>query len=366
MRNKVNYIWVGKPRSLTVDEPQQDLVGPMKMHLTIDHHTTSIHFWCLEKYTEHYGLLLKNTPIIVSPIESFLHEQLDHTDMLESAEKVIVLVNRVIQDNFQIRACVTAKESFAFFLMAAEGGYVLDTNVLPASDCIEFPEHANFSMPAYHQPVLSRDNDDDTDVGIMFSPPMNRVHAHRALNFFLERIGELDKNILLREGYSENYKTALIHVVIQAALVCDSNQNQSEVAFWKAKRLGPGFPVLLDEQPRVVKYYANSHGAERGHRSPLHDAAARGDLAEVTRLLETGCSYDETIPTMDYETITPLFAAEFYGHKAVADQLRQQENTKLIPPNNSNENHADVRLFTPKNETSRPTQTTCPFQCNFM
>ena len=148
MPSKVNYIWVGKPRSVTVDQPQQDLVGPLKMYLAIEQHTTNIRFWCLEKYTQHYSSLLKNTPITVYPIESFLNEKLAHADMLESVEQVSVLVNRVIQTDFQVRACITTKESFAFLLMAAEGGYILDTNVLPASDYIEFPEQAVFLMPA--------------------------------------------------------------------------------------------------------------------------------------------------------------------------------------------------------------------------
>lgn len=113
--------------------------------------------------------------------------------------------------------------------------------------------------------------------------------------------------------------------MIQAALVCDSDHNPGNAGFWKAKRLGPGFPVLLDEQPRVVKYYANSHGADRGHRSALHDAAAMGELAEVTRLLQAGCLYDATISTEHYHQVTPFFIAEFYGHKAVSDTLRVQE-----------------------------------------
>lgn len=389
MYSKINYIWVGKPRSVTVDKPQQDLVGPLKMHSAIDKNKTVIRFWCLEKYTAHYGALLKGKPILVSSIESFLVEKLDQRDMNAAAKNIGTLINRVIQEDFQIRACVTVKESFAFFLMAAEGGYVLDTNVLPASDYIEFPEHDVFFMPAYHLPVLNWENDDDTDVGIMFSPRMNRVHANRALNFFLKRLNEIDQSILFREGYSENYKAALIHVVIQAALVCNSDQSHSDVAFWRARRLGVGFPVVLDEQPRVVKYYANSHGADRGHRSTLHDAAALGDLVKVKELLEIGCLY-ETISTTHYGKITPFFAAQFYGNKAVADQLIREEEkfnsniapvsvegfsiglnippqvAKLTPAINLNENNADIRFFTPKNKPSNPRQEKHFLQCVVM
>lgn len=61
--------------------------------------------------------------------------------------------------------------------MAVKGRYVLDKNVLPASDSIEFPEQPVFIMPAHHRPVLNRNNDDDVDVGIMYLPLRRRDHA---------------------------------------------------------------------------------------------------------------------------------------------------------------------------------------------
>lgn len=147
----------------------------------------------------------------------------------------------------------------------------------------------------------------------------------------------------------------MLHLIIQAALVCDSEQTQGEIAFWKARRLDQGFPMLLDEQPRVVKYYGNSHGADRGHRSELHDSAAKVDLEEVTRLLNAGYSYDLTMTTKYYQTITPLFAAEFYDHQAVADELLRREKC-------SQNNMTKIRLFTPKHEPSKTEQSpsSCP------
>lgn len=330
----INYIWVGKNRSMNVEQPQHDLIGPLEMNLAINPDTTIIRFWCLMAHMDYYRSLLKDTSIMVESIESFIDKQLDNPEMKQSAENVISLVDRVIKNHYHIRACLTAKEAFAFFIMAAEGGYVLDTNVLPASKLVEFPTYPVFCMPAYHIPVSSRENDNDADVGIMFSPPTNRDYANHALNYFLTKVNEINQTLFCVD-YTEEYTTALLHVVIEAALNGHSTSNNNEIDFWRAKRLGPGFPIQLKQPPYVEKHYSNSHSANRGNRSALHDAAAKGNREEVNRLLHNNALIETTISTIDHGNITPLFVAKFYDRTTVIDLLRPR--TKSL-------NHSTVNI----------------------
>lgn len=320
----LNYIWVGKPRTDALDQLGQDVMGPVAMSECTDSTENPVFFWCLAEHKDYYDKLLRGQSIAVRAIETTVSEKIDPTEEGQLASEVLALINRILekQNRSQIRDFVTVKELFAFLLLATDGDYVMDTNVMPAASHVSFPTHPNFHMPAFVYPV---EKHLDADVWMMYSPNNNRDHAKRALRYFLDSVNRIEKEIFDREGYSGNYRDSILHVVIKAALLLDDKQR--DIHYWCATRLGSSFPVkVFFDKLGVMKLYFNTHGAQdRDAQSDLLKAVVMGKTAEVAHLLQQpGIDVNAVTNTEYYRNITALSAAHFYGREEIAAVLRSK------------------------------------------
>ena len=318
MPHNLHYCWIGLPRTINMNQPAHDLMGPIEMADLSDRIDTQIYFWHLEENTEYYQTLLAGKNIKPCAVESYLLEKAAQSGELgELASRILLLMNTLLdkkQYRKTVRDFVTIKEAFAFFVLAAEGGFVSDTNVLPAANHAGFDSYPNFRMLGFHYPITIGHNDTDADVCFMYSPKNNPAHAIRALRNYLSAVDAIERNAA--------YNAAILHCVIEAAV--QPHAPERELGSFTALRLNRNFPVkIIDGKTRLLKLYYNTHGAgDRGVLSELMKAVVLGNLAAVERLLQDETSdVNEVLHSEDYTNITPLNAAVFYGHTRIAELL---------------------------------------------
>lgn len=355
-RVDANFIWVGNPRTENTDDPEQDLMGPLSLNSEINLNTSRVNFWCLEKHTNYYRDKLKNTNIVVRSIESFVNEKKNSAPANQNDEKIKALAARVsnlincilnTEGRGKIRDFFTVKEAFAFFLLASEGGWTLDTNNLFSRKYaqnketkITLPTYPNFHMPAFQFPEHAESIPENelqhyVDVWAMFANKNNPDHSIAAANYYLDRVDRVDQleeeeRNFSGEKYDAEYKRKILHVVIQSAMLVDVANR--DIGYIPAARLGSGFPVKVfaAEKGGILfeKEYHNTHSAQdRDPQSDLMKAVVLGHINEVRRILSEREDIDINIvsETDCYEKITLLSAAYFYGHHDIADLLKSHK-----------------------------------------
>lgn len=300
MRQKVHYTWIGP-----VNQNGHDVAAVLKMAKQINPDETQLYFWCLDEYAAEYKKIFENTSVVVKEIQNFLHDKLDNA----RTQRMHNLLNKLLYDEGRgvVRDRVTLKEAFVFLLLGLKGGYALDSNVAPNTDeKINFFDYKTFHMLGIHFPVRQFR---DADVGILYSPTNDSSHALAAFDYFMDKIEKIENK--KAEIPYEEYKKEVLDVVIDAAF-----HNCDDLDFWSVQHLGANFPILLNfsESKRIIKHYANSHGAaDRKPIPALHMAITKDDIDEVKRLLELGADVNEKTETEKYVNITPFNVASFYN-----------------------------------------------------
>ncbi|MCX7126247.1 MAG: hypothetical protein NTU49_11100 [Gammaproteobacteria bacterium] len=326
-KQNVNITWIGKPRTLHLDQPLHDLMGPFEMMERTDLEAVEFNFWCLDEHVEHYKNLLKDKPgISVYSVEKYIDEK-SLSDNVTDEEKILIqrtqkLLDKILkgEDRAQIRDLFTTKEVSVFALSALMGGYFFDSNVVSFADRLEFPDYPNNKMPALFSPVKTHL---DADVWMIYASKENRMHSLKAWTYFLDQVEEINERFKPVAPYSDEYLAEMLHVVIKASLLLENTERN--IDHWKAESLGAGYPVKLTEQPLAFKLYFNTHGAkDREAQSALMKAVVLGNIAEVSKLLDEGMEINKIIETGRYRNITPYNSAEFYGYKEIAQLLLQR------------------------------------------
>lgn len=316
-KTKAHYIWIGKPQTENISNLKGDLKGPVAMAQQVDPNKTTLYFWCLKEHFDVFSQLLSGKNIIVRSIDDYLEEKKENP----YAQAVSELRSYLFSDmRGDIRDRVTFKEAISYLLLYLEGGYVLDTNVLPFDkDEISFPQCDAFHVTAIHRPV---EKNRDMDIWMMYSPPKNPAHAETALRHFLFKIKEVEdkrKEESLNHTFNyESYKTAVLDIVIESA------RSHAGLQYWIPRHLGGNYPIQLRvENPRIIKHYANSHYAADRKAIPLfHLAVSKNDIVAVKDLFN---KYTFDINAVDetekYTGITALNIATFYGYTEMAALL---------------------------------------------
>ena len=137
----LNYLWVGRPSERGPDG--HDVAGPIAMAAAVDPHQV-IQFWCIGRYVPTYEAIFQGTRVRVRHIEHFI----DSCGALKwwtlkarpawAASRVACALRQVLMmsgiseaENPNIRDLIYFKDLFSFFVLYFQGGYTLDTNVLP-------------------------------------------------------------------------------------------------------------------------------------------------------------------------------------------------------------------------------------------
>lgn len=131
-KTTINFLWVGSP---TLYNPRavsgHDVAGPIKMGK--EGHGNLIKFWCLAEHKEFYEaeFARHQVQIEVCTIESLLESQAQNGDIATFIHYLNQKLNDLKKPDDMILSCVEFKDDFSFLILAAEGGYFLDTNVFP-------------------------------------------------------------------------------------------------------------------------------------------------------------------------------------------------------------------------------------------
>jgi len=144
----LHYIWIGDPK-----DNGHDVNAPQNMLAAIDLSSgkPDIHFWCLNKYVEHYKSALSG--IKVCGVEEFLQKCTWGTYRWRNwfgkrEDWVVEVMTRVVSEAKEtkyIRDIVNAKNLFSLFLLYSWGGYTMDSNVNP--DNPTFSAYPNLKVP---------------------------------------------------------------------------------------------------------------------------------------------------------------------------------------------------------------------------
>lgn len=335
-QNSIHFTWVG-PIS-----PGHDDIGPLS---AVSNTMTQINFWCLEKNILYYREYFKNKNIVVRSIESFINEKKKYIGLDENslnikalAKETDILFDTVLRakNRGDRRSFFTVKEAFVFFLLAAEGGFALDTNVIFIKKSCTLPTYPNSRVPAVQYPLDVENIPSDElqkyiDVWAMYSTKNNPAHMMHALRYYLAEVNRIEneEKTFLGEKYTEEYKKKILHVVIKAVML--QHDVNRDVGYIAATRLGSSFPVKVfadrDGGISFVKLYFNTHVAvDRDPQSILMKAVVLGKGEEIINLLKEAKhveNINEISETEYYKNITLLGAAEFYGHTEIAALLRK-------------------------------------------
>jgi hypothetical protein len=189
----LNFVWLGPPKYAAGG---QDVVGPetiarnFKTFPSTETPANPMFFWCQDEYVHEYRahFFKKNIPVEVRPIKAYLHSF--ETDMVEQAKEIIIHYETLLNpDRNQPLDRVYMKDMFFNFLLATQGGYVLDTNIQAhMTSPVHFPKYSKFMFPTV--PVEYEDEGESfteaqTEVWMQYAPPENLTRARECLNYYL-------------------------------------------------------------------------------------------------------------------------------------------------------------------------------------
>jgi hypothetical protein len=207
----VHYIWVGPPPKETGGEPGHDVLGPVKMASL--NSSNPLQFWCLEEQQQKYIERFKQYKnITVVAIESFLkiRQSKESIFFAEAAATMTILSEHLRLERNTVRDKVSVKNIFSLFLLLSQGGYVADTNIIPATSVreISLPTLYELYVPRSYNPDLQRYQ---IDYWIMYSQQAG-LNIKTAFDCYVSRWQQVQK-IYDQEKYSENYYISLARIL---------------------------------------------------------------------------------------------------------------------------------------------------------
>lgn len=145
----INYLWIGPPAT---DKEKlkngMDVNGPIQM--AQKNKDNKIKFWCLKEYAAHYENEFKGKNIEVCAVENLLEQKFDDVGKAAAVKKVAeIIAEHLKEGRNKIRDRVMIKNAVSILLLRLYGGYVMDTNNMPANsvETLSLPAYAGFKFP---------------------------------------------------------------------------------------------------------------------------------------------------------------------------------------------------------------------------
>lgn len=278
----VNFVWLGPP---AFNHGGQDVMG---IDSFVDNfrqfgQENPLVFWCQEAYKQEYlEYFAKNKMnVTVYSIEEHLQRAMQNSNkyaqetattvfniyqLLMSAERTVH-----VDEAIQIKDRMRIKNLFFLFLMATQGGYVLDTNIcaLPGTP-ITLPSYDQFHFPWVEARKITR-----AEIWMEYSPVHDLSRAKLSLDLLLEQYNT-NSNFLNAIQEDNEFGTGMM------ALNCVTFfENQFiENMMWKAKFL-PNSEDYIVPELNIVKEYYNSHKNTPHKYSAKQLHALRGQVDKV-------------------------------------------------------------------------------------
>ncbi len=282
----VNLVWIDPPK---YNQGGQDVIGVTSIAENFKQfgQKNPLVFWCQEQYKKDYIAFFakEGISVQVNSIEEYL-EKLNK----EGSEKYIRikakellqicnnLKSRTDDPDIQIKDRVHIKNLFFFFLMACEGGYVLDSNVCAAKDLkANFPSHDQF-----HFPWMKRRY---AELWMMYSPREQLTRARRTLTAAVSDYKHHpDAYSIGKENDFGTSDMALFWLLLKhKSRVTEHRENA-----WDARFAPSSYNYVVDGLNLFKEYY-NSHYVQRHKKySTYHLHAIYGQVGKVEKDLYYG------------------------------------------------------------------------------
>lgn len=275
----LNFVWVGPPR---FDQGGQDVVGPetidanFKAFPELNNPSNPMVFWCQTAYVENYQdyFTSKGITIQVASIEDYLKTCETERD---KAEIILQHYRELIEDpkRNQILDRVYMKDMFFNFILATQGGYVLDTNVQAISlkTPVNFPAYDKFMLPS----VMVQKGGSTPDVWMQYVPSGNLARATQCLDCYLRLYQEAKqdyKDKLYTKKHHDLVGTVAVNAACLLAEIVElnarteglrlSNTQNEFCGTWSCGPLINGTDALITDLG-VSKEYTNTHRINREH-----------------------------------------------------------------------------------------------------
>lgn len=285
LKPTLNYAWVGPPM---FNDGGQDVCGPESLAMNFKKFSADglpsnpILFWCQEQYVSDYQAYFFNQRLdiqVVSIDRNLIRCVRDHNDELHNeADSVLKYYTHNILNNSGSKTSdyVRMKDLLFTFILAARGGYVLDTNIQACSDePVAFDAYEKFMYPLLkiNEDGVTRDA---PEVWMQYSPENDLTQAKKCLRTYLK--------ILKDEPYTRRY------LALSALKACE----EAQFATWDISHdLSPDVYV---PKMGVFKEYYNSHvtGKKTIYPAPYFHVL-EGDLYRLSYDLQHGILPNRTI-----------------------------------------------------------------------
>ncbi|CEG56187.1 ankyrin repeat domain-containing protein [Legionella fallonii] len=283
----INFIWIGPPK---YNQGGQDVIGITSIAENFKRfgQKNPLIFWCQDEYKDNYIEFLRKEGISakVNAIEEYLTElEMNGGEVYVRTKASAVLhvfhklKSRTTDVDIQIKDRVRLKNLFSFFLMACEGGYVLDTNVCAA-------EHLKINFPSYkyfHFPWLIKK--DIAELWMFYSPKDSLARARKSLNL---AITDYKYDPSINDLFKENDFGTSNMALGWLTLRFENNEEGGADNIWKVTLQIASYNYVV-EGINAFKEYYNSHYITRHYKySTYHIHAIYGQVTKVAKDLYYG------------------------------------------------------------------------------
>ncbi len=282
----VNLVWIGPPK---FNQGGQDVIGITSIAENFKQfgQKNPLIFWCQEQYKKDYidFFAKEGIPVQVNSVEEYL-KQLNKEGSEEyiriKAKEVLQIYNnlntRTDDPDIKIKDRVRIKNLFFFFLMACEGGYVLDSNVCAAKDLeAKFPSHNQFHFPWNRGRCA--------ELWMMYSPKEQLERARSSLNMAVNNY-KLNPfaNFINKDNRFGSSNMAIFWLTLQYASRVENHKEH----VWDSRFESSSCNYVVEELNLFKEYY-NSHYVERHKKYGVyHVHAMAGQVGKIEKDLHYG------------------------------------------------------------------------------
>lgn len=352
----IHYTWIGPPGGSGIRG--HDIASPRLM--AMKNKDNPIIFWCLKDFQNHYEKQFAGTRVQVRSVDeclerlapSRLEGELSELDEQTCTPEQAALELRKLRNRFsgnltslnnESKYCgrdkIVFKDLFTLFLLMTQGGYTLDTNVLPIAgrQIVSLPQQNNQDLMISH--IKKGAKRPGKDVFLMYSSMNEETKindtAKRALCQQYHYDLELEQHRRNENTYIKFHGTTLLYTLSE----CNSGAFQGAYHVAQESQEMPAQQVAFEDLG-IEKIYYNTHYemqvmsaiscAQKDFESmqnelihpsprsvrryhPLHMAASQGNVAHLTILLSEGEDVNTRSLYDDEVGATPLHHAVKHG-----------------------------------------------------
>lgn len=341
----INFVWVGPPK---YNQGGHDVVGISSIASNFSKfgQKNPLIFWCENKYKQEYEKYFSDNgiPVTVNAIEEHLEAKSSDTNQVGYVRTKATQVDNIYRTLFddkrvkileekqntdiQIKDRVRFKNVFFLFIVATEGGYVLDTNIRAPEDVqVDFT-----SFDTFHFPLTQEESKpDQVEIWMLYSPEPNFERARNSLNNALCKYSAY-LPLLCWQGLSSNDidRMGNVSAVNSITLSPSNDLHDIQANIWKAKRLSNSNDFYVEEINVIKEYYNTHYGNTDDNYSIIQLHAAFGQIDRIRDDIKYGLKPGEFVRNPCRESSKLSFDAVNETLLHIVMRYLKNENSRFL------------------------------------